>query len=788
MRKISWKDLKLNIRLPRSIDKASCLPELEKFIGQERALEALEVGIRMSSMGFNIFVSGLTNTGRRTFVRKFLTSKIKDGRVSKDWLFVYNFNDPRSPNVISTPAGLGWKLKNDLESFVEIMVTSVKEAFQSDDYQKKANALQSENNERKNSLLKELVDKAREEQYLVQINQAGVATIPLWNDKPLTQEVYDALPDEYHKEIEKHGEKVRELVNSYILELRKLEREYGDKLKELNRQVATFAIEGHLSELKKKYKDNIEVTDFFERLKKDILDNLAYFFNENPDAMAFFKRRYAVNLFVDNSKSTGRPIVEEMNATYSNLFGRIEYVAKMGMLDTDHTMIRAGAIHRANGGYLILDAKNVLSEPYVWNTLKQVLFNGNLRIENLEHRLGFVSTVSLKPEPIPIDVKVILIGEPWIYQLLTAYDPDFKKLFKIKAEFDWEMDFNSESAEKFCRFVHSIASESSLLDFDRLALKEIIKKAILLSGNRKKLSIRFGTLKQLLEESSELAKIEGAAVVSRKYIEKAWNGMRRRVSLYRDKVEEEFERSTLYVDTKGKAAGEVNGLTVVETEDLSFGIPVKITAKVSPGSEGIVDIQREAGLSGKIHTKASLIVQGYLHARYAQLHPLSLNAYVSFEQVYSMVEGDSASVAEVVALLSAISGIPLKQSIAVTGSINQNGRVQPVGGVPQKIEGFFRLCKIKGFNGEQGVIIPRSNLDNLVLPDNIIAAVKNGLFHIWTVETVDEALELLSGKKAGSMNKNGLYPKGTFNKAVCDKLEKFYKIAQSAIEGRKKKK
>ncbi|OAA29926.1 peptidase S16 [Kosmotoga arenicorallina S304] len=788
MKKISWQELKLNINLPRSIDRASSLPELEEFIGQERALEALEIGIRMNKLGFNIFVSGLTNTGRRTFVRKFLAGKIKDGSTSKDWLYVYNFNDPRSPNVISTPAGLGGKLKKDLENFVEIMVTSVKEAFQSDDYQKKVNALQTENNERKNSLLKELVDRAREEQYLVQINQAGVATIPLWNEKPLTQEVYDALPEEYRREIEKHGEKVRELVNSYILELRKLERDYGDKLKELNRQVATFAIEGHLSELKKKYRTNKEVVDFLERLKKDILDNLAYFFNENSDAMIFFKKRYAVNLFVDNSKSTGRPIVEEMNATYSNLFGRIEYVAKMGMLDTDHTMIRAGAVHRANGGYLILDAKNVLSEPYVWNTLKRVLFDGNLRIENLEHRLGLVSTVSLKPEPIPIDFKVILIGEPWIYQLLTAYDPDFKKLFKIKAEFDWEMDFNSESAKKFCRFVHSIASESTLLDFDRTALKEIIKKAILLSGNRKKLSIRFGTLKQLLEESSELAKIKGAPIVSGKHIEEAWNGMRKRVSLYKDKIEEEFRNSILYVETSGKAVGEVNGLTVIETEDLSFGIPVKITAKVSPGNEGIVDIQREAGLSGKIHTKASLIVQGYLHARYAQHHPLSLNAFVSFEQVYSMVEGDSASVAEVAALLSAISGIPLKQSIAVTGSINQSGRVQPVGGIPQKIEGFFRLCEIKGLNGEQGVIIPQSNLDNLVLSDEVTAAVKKGLFHIWAVESVDEALELLSGKKAGVVDKTGHYPVATFNRVVCDKLEHFYKISLSASEEKRKKK
>jgi len=777
MRKLNWREIDLKVTLPRKVKSTKSIDGLEEFIGQERAIKALETGLKIKARGYNIFVSGSTNTGRRTFVSRYLKKKAEGGETPGDWIYVYNFDDPRSPNSIPLKAGMGKSFQKEMGEFVEITINAISESFQSEDYQQKVSAIQSEQAENRSSLLKELIEKAREKDFTVQINQTGVATIPLWNGKPLTQEIYEALPEEYQKTISKKGEEVRELVNSYILRMSKMEKEYGEKFKELNRDVASFALEGHIKEMKDKFSESKEVTEFIDNLRGDLLDNLGVFFSQETDAKNFFGKRYAINLFVDNSGIKGKPIVEVTNANYSSLFGRIEYLARMGMLDTDHSMIRSGAIHRSNGGYLVLDAKSVLSEPYVWQTLKQLLFSGSEVIENLEHKIGLLSTVSLKPEPIPLDIKIIMIGEPWIYSMLSTMDTDFKKLFKIKAEFDWEMRFDGDTVGKLCGLICSIARENSLMDFDRDAVKEVIKKAIILSGNRKKVSTQFGALKQLLLESSAIAEINGGDMVSAGDVTRAWEEMKTRVSLYQDKVKEMFADSTLLVQTEGELIGEINGLTVVQTEDLSFGIPVKITAKVGPGNSGIVDIQKESELSGNIHDKAGLTIQGYMNSKYAREFPLSLNGSISFEQVYSVVDGDSASVAETIAFLSAIAEVPIKQSIAVTGSINQSGRIQPVGGVQFKVEGFYELCKLKGLNGKQGVAIPETNFDNLVLPDEIVQAIKSGRFNIWTVETVDEAIELLTGLKAGQPDGNGKYPEGTFNNLVMQRLERFYEIS-----------
>jgi lon-related putative ATP-dependent protease len=777
MRKLNWREIDLKVTLPRKVKSTKSIDGLEEFIGQERAIKALETGLKIKARGYNIFVSGSTNTGRRTFVSRYLKKKAEGGETPGDWIYVYNFDDPRSPNSIPLKAGMGKSFQKEMGEFVEITINAISESFQSEDYQQKVSAIQSEQAENRSSLLKELIEKAREKDFTVQINQTGVATIPLWNGKPLTQEIYEALPGEYQKTISKKGEEVRELVNSYILRMSKMEKEYGEKFKELNRDVASFALEGHIKEMKDKFSESKEVTEFIDNLRGDLLDNLGVFFSQETDAKSFFGKRYAINLFVDNSGIKGKPIVEVTNANYSSLFGRIEYLARMGMLDTDHSMIRSGAIHRSNGGYLVLDAKSVLSEPYVWQTLKQLLFSGSEVIENLEHKIGLLSTVSLKPEPIPLDIKIIMIGEPWIYSMLSTMDTDFKKLFKIKAEFDWEMRFDGDTVGKLCGLICSIARENSLMDFDRDAVKEVIKKAIILSGNRKKVSTQFGALKQLLLESSAIAEINGGALGSAGEVTGAGEELKTRVSLYPDKVKEMFADSTLLVQTEGELIGEINGLTVVQTEDISFGIPVKITAKVGPGNSGIVDIQKESELSGNIHDKASLTIQGYMNSKYAREFPLSLNGSISFEQVYSVVDGDSASVAETIAFLSAIAEVPIKQSIAVTGSINQSGRIQPVGGVQFKVEGFYELCKLKGLNGKQGVAIPETNFDNLVLPDEIVQAIKSGRFNIWTVETVDEAIELLTGLKAGQPDGNGKYPEGTFNNLVMQRLERFYEIS-----------
>ncbi|MFW6120850.1 MAG: Lon protease family protein [Petrotogales bacterium] len=785
MRELGYEELKIPVELPKDIKDTSSFSELTAFIGQKRAEKSLEKGLNIPIKGYNIFVSGLTDTGRRTFAKKYLKRRAAKAESPCDWVYVYNFDNPRNPNAISLKTGLGKDFKKKLKEFVEYMVDAILEAFQSEDYQKKMSELKNEQNEKKNKLFKELSEKAKEKGYKVQISQTGVATVPVKDGKPLTKDSFDQLSKDEKKEIEERGKKVRELVNSYVLKIKGIEREYANKLKDLNKEVAEFTIKGHIEELKNTFEENEEIQDFIDRLKNDILDNLNVFFKSKTDPKTFFGRRYAVNLFIDNSETEGKPVVEEMNISYSRLFGRIEYVARMGTLDTDHTMIRPGAIQKANGGYIILDALNVLSEPYVWRTLKQLLFSGNLTMENIEHKIGFVSTVSLKPESIPIDVKVVLIGEPWIYSVLSRLDPDFQKLFKVKAEFDWEMDFKSKTTEDICRFVCTTVRENDLLEFNRDAIEEVIRKSINISGSRKKLSTRFGRIKQLIVESSTNARVDDSDMVYSNHVKEAWDDIYERGSLYRDKIEEKFRDAMLYVETEGEKVGEINGLTVIQTEDITFGVPVKLTGKATPGTEGILDIQREAGLSGKIHTKASLIIKGYMSGKYAHKFPLSLNGYLSFEQVYGMVDGDSASVAETVALLSAVSDIPVKQNIAVTGSINQSGRVQPVGGVSEKIEGFYRLCRMKGCNDEQGVIVPESNFENIVLPDEIYDSIDKGEFHIWTVEMVDEAIELLTGKKAGKRDSRGKYEEGSFNEAVVNGLEKLYKVVKESKKDKK---
>jgi len=775
MKELKSKDLKISIRLPKNIKTSECIQELSVFIGQDEAIKSLERGLEINTKGYNIFVSGLTDTGRRTFVKRFLAEKSLLKNVPEDWVYVNNFENYRNPNVIKLKAGLGKLLKKKLKESREIIVKSIIAVFQSEDYQKRISELQKKKNEEKSKYLKEMIDKARKLDYDVKITQAGVSSSPIYKGKTLTKEVYETLPEDIKKELDKKGEKVVDLINKYILKLSSIDRDSIQMINDLNRDVAKFSIRGHIKELKEYFSDNKEIQNYLERMNEDILDNLNVFFSNEISPDKNFSQKYSVNLFVDNSSLKGCPVIEELNVNYSNLFGRIEYESKMGTLETDYRMIRAGAFHRANGGYLILDARTVLSEPYVWEKLKQVLSSSLQTIENLQYRIGLVSTVSLKPEPVPLNTKVIIIGEPWIYNRLSLLDPDFHKLFKIKAEFDWEMDFNPENAMNICRFICSTVKENKLLHFDREALKETIKKAIFMAGNRRKISTKFGKLKQLIIESSAEAN-ESSPLVKAIHVKKAWNGIKMRASLYKEKMENAIYNNTIYIDTEGEKIGEINGLTVLENEDIAFGNPVKIIAKVSSGSKGFIDIQKETGLGGKIHHKASMTIQGYLNSNFGRDFPIDVNAFISFEQVYGKIEGDSASVAELVALLSSISEIPLKQSIAVTGSINQSGLVQPVGGIPFKIEGFYNICKKRGLDGSHGVIIPFSNINNLVLPDEIINDISKSRFHIWTIENVDEAIEILTGKKAGKRINSGKFEKNSFNERVKSKLENFYNI------------
>ena len=787
MRKLLYENLVMNDDFLPDFNTTEEFPSCEILIGQERARKAVETGLKIKEKGYNIFVAGPTGTGRRTFVQNILKEVAKNRPRPKDWAYVYNFDDPQFPKVLSLEPGFGREFKKDMGNLIDEVIEALNRLFESEEYASKRAEIEDEYTKAKNELWENLKMKAKELGFSVQLTPTGVLTVPIMDGKPITPDVYELLPEEKKKEIEEASMKVKHLVEGTLHRSRKLDRELREKLQELDRYGAIFVIGNLFDELKKKYSNNSDIIEYLEKVKNDILDNLQDLRSEDQEKKEFYKKKYSVNLIVDNSDSIGAPVVYERNPTYSNLFGKIEYYAKLGVLQTDFTMIRSGSLHRANGVFIILDAEDVLRNIHVWEGLKRTLMSGWLTIENLENVLGFSSTITLKPQPIPIDVKVFMIGTPLMYELLYAYDEDFRKLFKIKAEFDWEMENNENSVRDYLSFISSICNEHKLPHLTRDAVKRVLWYSARLSGDRTKLSTRFGEISKLIIEAGTIAKMSKKNFVEEKDIKVTMESMEERVRLLQEKYDAMLKKYDLMVEVSGEKIGQINGLTVIELGDHSFGIPIKITAKTYLGKVGVVDIQREADLSGKIHGKAVLILEGFFGSKYAQKTPISFSASISFEQVYTIVEGDSASLAETLALISAISKVPIKQSIAVTGSINQHGEVQPVGGVTEKVEGFFRVCKMRGLTGDQGVIVPRGNVKNLVLKDDVLEAVKKGIFHIWAVENVDEAIEIVTGKKAGKLTKKGVYEKGSVNYLVSKELERIKKLLEGKEEKKKKK-
>lgn len=777
MKKLSFEDI--NIRLPESVFKFDTIRSIKcenEFIGQRRAIEALNFGLAIEKKGYNIFVVGPTGTGRRTSVKQTLEIIAKDMPTPNDWVYVYNFDNPSEPKAISLKAGNGKKFKENMEKLVEEISIALSKAFESEDYSKIVSEIEDEYTKKKRELWENLVAQAKELGYLVQITPTGIATVPLVDDKPINSETFANLPEDMKKDIEERGLQVKHLVEKALQRSRKIDQELKQKLSEQDKYVALFAIGRIFEEVVKEFSDNKEIVDYLEKVKNDVIENIRNILSEEKKDMVFSK--YKVNLFVDNSNLKGAPVIEEMHPTYSNVFGKIEYIARMGMMFTDYTLIVPGSIHRANGGFLILDSLDMLRYPYVWDTLKKTLISGISKIENIEGRIGLSSMKAPRPEAIPVNVKVIIIGSELMYYTLYNYDPDFRKLFKIKSEFDWEMSLNEENTLKYIRFISNSVSKHSLLDFSADASEEIVKFGIRLSGDKQKLSTNFNKIESLLIEANQIAKNRSKQIVGPQDVKEAIEKAEERVRLMQEKYDEMILRGDIMVETDGEKVGQINGLTVTELGDYSFGMPVKITAKAYLGKVGVIDIQREADLSGKIHKKAVLTLENFLGWKYAQKTPISLSVSISFEQVYSYLEGDSASLAETLAIISAIAEVPLKQEIAVTGSMNQHGEVQPVGGIPEKVEGFFRICKAKGLTGNQGVIIPAANLDNLVLKDEVLQAIGDGKFHIWVVNDVDEAIEIITGRKAGKLSKNGNYARNSVNYLVCKKLEKMHNLLE----------
>jgi predicted ATP-dependent protease len=764
------------------------LDDLDGVLGQPRAVEAIEFGIGASQQGFNLFVLGPEGTGRHSVIRARLERAAAAEPVADDWAYVFNFHDEHKPRALRLPHGRGAELRRDMESLVEELKTALPTAFESEDHQTRRQVLDEEFKERESKAFAELGASARERGLAMLRTPLGVAFAPARDDEVLSPEQYEALTGEERQRLEAGVADLRVALEKVLRQAPRWQRERRGKLRELEHDVAHFAVQSLLEELRERYRELPAVVTYLDDVEEDVVSHAAAFVASDGGAdeaglggmvapLSF--RRYRVNLLVDHAASRGAPLVEEDHPTYFNLGGRVEHLSQMGALVTDFTLVKPGALHRANGGYLVLDALELLRQPFAWDALKRALRSGQLRIESLGQSLSLVSTVSLEPEPIPLRVKVALVGERLLYYLLSAYDPDFPRLFKVAADFDDRMEWTDENQALFARLVATLARRAGLAPLDNEAVARVIERAARDAGDAERLSLFTGQLRDLLSEADQARRREGRAVVGGRDVEQAIAARERRADRLRERLRDETLRGTLRVATSGSAIGQVNGLSVIELGDFSFGHPSRITARARLGGGKVVDIEREVELSGPIHSKGVLILTGFLAERYVAELPLSLSASLVFEQSYGEVEGDSASLAELCALLSAIALVPLRQGIAVTGSVDQGGEAQAVGGVNEKIEGFYDLCAARGLDGEQGVIVPAANVRHLMLRDDVVAAVAVGRFHVWAVAGVDQALERLTGKVAGARGDDGLYPAESLNAAVELRLLGFAETSRS---------
>jgi lon-related putative ATP-dependent protease len=759
------------------------LAPLEEIIGQERAVRALKFGLGIKEKGFNIYVAGYPGTGRTTAVKNFLDEVARTKPVPVDWCYVNNFSNQYAPKVIRLSPGKGKEFQKDMKDFIENVKRALPKAFESDDYTIKRESTIKGMEAQRKKLLDQLNTEARKEGFVIQINPIGLFIIPVIKGKPASDEDIIALPIKLREEIRQKKEHLETEMRSVTRQFMDMERKIEEEINKLNRDVALYSI-GHLMvDLKEKYKDFPDALSYLEDAQKDILDNVAQFIREpeaEPQAQLPFAaswmaeapfKKYEVNCAVDNSQNKGAPVIMEFNPTFQNLFGRIEKEAQFGALITDFTMIRAGSLHKANGGYLAIPVEALLTNPFSYDGLKRALKNGQIVIEEIEERLGFMATKSLKPSPIPLDVKVILIGDPYLYHQLYILDMEFNELFKVKADFDTTMKRTDDNMQQYAGFVCALCQKENLQHLDGSGLAKLIEYSSRLAGDQLKLSTRFADIADIVREANFYALQNNSETITGDQVTKAIEEKNYRSRLIQEKIQEMIKRGFLLIDTETTTAGQVNGLSVMILGDFAFGSPSRVTASIGIGREGVIDIEREAKLGGPIHTKGVLILNGYINGKYAQDKPLSLSARLVFEQNYEGVEGDSASSTELYAILSAIADLPIKQSFAVTGSVNQKGEIQAIGGVNEKIEGFYEVCKLKGITGKQGVMIPESNVQNLMLKEEIVDAVKKGKFHIYSVKTIDEGIELLTGVKAGERRNDGTYEKGTVNERVDKRLQ-----------------
>jgi len=761
------------------------IDEEVNIVGQERASSAINLGMNISHPGYNIFVLGPTGMGKREIIQNFFKEKAANDTTPPDWIYVYDFNTPDQPEAIELPPGKGSGYAKDIDGLIEEMQTALSAAFDSEEYQNRRQGIIETFKEKQSELFKDLQEKANQAGLAMIKTPSGIAFAPRDDEGVLSPDEVNKLSEEERDQIAQNIERLQEDLQKILLQAPVWQRDAKQEIKGINKEMANFAIGGLINELIEKYNDHDEIVEHINQIQDQVLENTDEFLPSNDQEPTRFiemisrqqnggialMEKFKVNIIIDNSERRGAPVIFENNPTYPNLIGRVEHYAQMGMLRTDYRMIKPGAMHRANGGYLILDARKLLTQPYAWEGLKRALQSKEIEIESIGQALSLISTVSLKPEPIPLDLKIALVGERLLYYLLVQYDPEFSELFKVEADFETEIEWDETNQELYAKLIATVIKNAKTKPFKNSAVARLIEQSARQASDSERLNTHLQNISDLIIESDYWANENGHETVDDLDVQRAIDTQIQRADRLREKFQESILRDINLISTEGEEIGQINGLSVYSLGSFMFGKPTRITAQVSLGKGQVIDIEREVEMGGPIHSKGVLILAGFLKGRYAQEVPLSLSASLVFEQSYGGVDGDSASSTELYALLSAIAEVPIKQNLAVTGSVNQHGQIQAIGGVNQKIEGFYDICKQRGLTGNQGVLIPKSNITHLMLRRDVIESVKKGKFHIYPVVHIDEGIEILTGIKSGEKQADGSYPANSFNAIVKGKLE-----------------
>ena len=762
---------------------------LDEIIGQHRALEAISFSTGIKKEGYNLFAMGPTGSGKHTAIMTHITKKAQEEPTPKDYCYVNNFKDSRKPLILELPSGKGNRFKEDMDELIDDLLNILPSSFESKEYREKKEQLHQKLKEKETDIFEAVRDEARKEQIGFLRSTEGFGFVPIHeNGDIITSEEFEELPSEEKKAIQEKISALQKRLQDILRDITKWKRDTQKEIKKLNKSFTDEVVSHLIDDIKKNYRGIDGVNDFLDALQEDVTDNVEEFLNPGDKNQGLFSppapkdpkdnpafKRYKVNVLINHTEA-GAPVIYEDNPTFQNLVGHVEHIAQFGTLLTDFSLIKPGAFHRANGGYLVLDARKLLMQPFAWEGLKRILRSGEVRIESLEQAMSLTRTTSLEPEPLKLDVKIVLLGERELYYLMHYYDPEFRELFKVVADFEDDMPWSEDNAMLYAKMVATVAKKHDLLPLTPEGVGRVIEHSSRMAGDIGKLSTHIGSITDILEEADHIAKSDNQDLIGKEAIIRAIENRRYRNSRIKERMFESIEEGTLMIDTDGEVVGQINALSVIQLGEYMFGRPSRITAKTRLGSGKIIDIEREVELGGALHSKGVLILSSFLGSRYSQEDPLSLSATLVFEQSYGGVDGDSASSTELYALLSSLSEIPIKQSLAVTGSVNQHGQIQPIGGVNEKIEGFFDLCKARGFAKDQGVIIPQKNVKHLMLKPEILEAVERGEFAIYAVETIDEGIEILTGHRAGERNKSGAFEKGSINYLVEQKLKKYAQL------------